>query len=249
MFLSGPPAIPFSSCKKRIMKTKIVALLFVFLTAWMPSTFAAKTVDVLISAPLRPKYVAKGYKKLYIADFIITGVHDIDKNVTINVNKEIKETLKSEFKDKSGYEVEDLKVEFDPAKKPEEYVDDPAFWTAQPIEPKEGSMILAGVVDFSNKEKTGLVSQRVTNPRTGLQRDVTTSRQRLQLILSVNLALLDASTGEKLFQENFREEETYDDVSNVNLPLFYDVFERMTPKIVGILVPYRVAGTRTLLEP
>jgi hypothetical protein len=61
--------------------------------------------------------------------------------------------------------------------------------------------------------------------------------------------LIDAQKGEKLFQENFKEEEVYDDVSNVSLPLFYDVFERMTPKIVGILVPYRVAGSRTLMEP
>ena len=232
------------------MKKKIVALLILFLTAWLSMTFAAKSTDVMISAPLRPKYVAKGYKKLYIADFIVTGVHDIDKNVSINVNKEIKETLKSEFKDKSGYEVEDLKLEFDPTKNPDDILKDTAYlgWRKTPS-PKRGSMILAGVVDFSNKEKTGMVSERVTNPRTGLQRDVTTSRQRLQLILAVSLYLLDAATGEKMFQENFREEETYDDVSNVNLPLFYDVFERMTPKIVGILVPYRVAGTRTLLEP
>ena len=110
-------------------------------------------------------------------------------------------------------------------------------------------MILAGAVDFSNKEKTGLVTERVTNPRTGMQRDVTSSKERMQLILSIDLYLLDAASGSKLFQENFREEETYDDVSTVSLPLFFDVFERMTPKIIGILVPYRVAGTRTLLEP
>jgi hypothetical protein len=214
-----------------------------------PSAYAKKSTEVQISAPLRPKYVAKGYKKLYICDFIITGTNDVDKVVNININKEIKETLKSEFKDKSGYEVEDLKVEFDKTKKPDEILKDPAFWMAQDIGKKEGTMILAGAVDFSNKQKSGLVTERVTNPRTGVQRDVTTTKERLQLILGVNLYLIDGSKGEKLFQENFREEEVYDDIDNVSLPLFYDVFERMTPKIVGILVPYRVAGSRTLLEP
>ena len=231
------------------MNKKRLFLFALLVAGLLSSAYASKSTEILISAPLRPKYVAKGYKKLYIADFIVTGVHDIDKTVSINVNKEIKETLKSEFKDKSGYEIEDLKIEYDKQRTPEDILGDAAFWSQQGVETKEGSMIFAGIVDFSNKEKSGLITERVTNPRTGLQRDVTTSRVRMQLILSMNLYLLDATKGEKLFQENFREEETYDDVSNVNLPLFYDVFERMTPKIVGILVPYRVAGTRTLLEP
>lgn len=231
------------------MKKTTALFVLIAMVAWLPSLFASKTTEVMISAPLRPKYVAKGYKKIYIADFIVGGEHDIDKNVNININKEIKETLKSEFRDKSGYEIEDLKIEIDKSKKPEDILKDASFWASQKIDPKEGAMILAGAVDFSNKEKSGLVTEHVTNPRTGMQRDVTSSRERLQLILSVNLYLIDAAKGEKLFQENFREEETYDDVSNVSLPLFYDVFERMTPKIVGILVPYRVAGTRTLLEP
>lgn len=226
-----------------------LVILVIFVICLFPTAYAKKSTEVQISAPLRPKYVAKGYKKLYISDFIITGTNDVDKVVNININKEIKETLKSEFKDKSGYEVEDLKVEFDKTKKPDEILKDPAFWMAQDIGKKEGTMILAGSVDFSNKQKSGLVTERVTNPRTGVQRDVTSTKERLQLILGVNLFLIDGTNGEKLFQENFREEEVYDDIDNVSLPLFYDVFERMTPKIVGILVPYRVAGSRTLLEP
>lgn len=231
------------------MMNKSTVLITIIIATFLPLSIFARTTEVMISAPLRPKYVPKGYKKIYIADFIVGGEHDIDKNVNININKEIKETLRTEFKDKSGYEIEDLKIEIDKSKKPEDILKDAAFWSSQNIEPKEGAMILAGAVDFSNHEKSGLVTERVTNPRTGIQRDVTSSRERLQLVLSVNLYLIDAGNGGKLFQENFREEETYDDVSNVSLPLFYDVFERMTPKIVGILVPYRVAGTRTLLEP
>ena len=231
------------------MNRLCIVIVVVFLVSLFPIAYAKKSTEVQISAPLRPKYVAKGYKKLFICDFIITGTNDVDKVVNININKEIKETLKTEFKDKSGYEVEDLKVEFDKTKKPDEILKDPAFWMAQDIGKKEGTMILAGSVDFSNKEKSGLITERVSNPRTGVQRDVTTTKARLQLILGVNLYLIDGTTGVKLFQENFREEEVYDDIDNVSLPLFYDVFERMTPKIVGILVPYRVAGSRTLLEP
>lgn len=231
------------------MKKHFALFLILFLVGFLSVVSGTKSTEVQISAPLRPKYVAKGYKKIYLADLMVGGDHDIDKNVNINVNKEIKETLKSEFKDKSGYEIDDLKIEIDKSRKPEDILKDPAFWAAQRIDPKEGAMILAGAVDFSNKEKNGLVTEKVTNPRTGIQRDITSSRQRMQLILGFNVYLIDAKTGQKLFSENFREEETYDDVSNVSLPLFYDVFERMTPKIVGILVPYRVAGTRTLLEP
>jgi hypothetical protein len=228
---------------------KISALILLSFLAFGGFACGSKSLDVQISAPLRPKYIAQGFKRLYIADFIVRGEHDVDTNVNINVNKEIKETLKSEFKDKSGYQVEDLKIEVPKDIQPIEVLRDPAFWQAQNISDRQASMILAGIVDFSNKEKSGLVTERVTNPRTGIQRDITSSRERLQLILNVTLFLIDAQKGEKLFQENFKEEEVYDDVSNVSLPLFYDVFERMTPKIVGILVPYRVAGSRTLMEP
>jgi hypothetical protein len=227
------------------------SLFIPLLSFFIPAFFGCgnKVAEIQISAPLRPKYIAQGYKRLYIADFVVGGEHDVDTHVNINVNKEIKETLKSEFKDKSGYQIEDLKLQLDKTAKAQEVFKDPEFWKAQQIPVREASMVLAGIVDFSNREKSGLVTERVTNPRTGLQRDLTTSRDRLQLILNVTLFLVDASSGQKLFQENFKEEEVYDDVSNVSLPLFYDVFERMTPKIVGILVPYRVAGSRTLMEP
>jgi hypothetical protein len=209
----------------------------------------AGTTEVQIMAPLRPKYVAKGYRRIYIADFSVSGQQDVDREIHINVNKEIKETLKSEFVDRSAYEVEDLRIEIPPDRKPEEVLKDPAFWMAMDIKNRENSLILAGAVEFSNHEKGGLMSERVTNPRTGAQRMVTSSRERLQLILGINLLLIEAKNGDKLFEETFKEEEIYDDVSNVSLPLFYDLFERIAPKIVGVLVPYRVAGSRTLLEP
>ncbi len=226
----------------------VVLFLFSFLFFNSIDSFAG-TTEVQIMAPLRPKYVAKGYRKIYIADFAEHGQRDVDRKIPINVNKEIKETLKSEFADRSSYDIEDLKIEIPPDRKPEEVLKDPAFWQAMDIKDRDTSLIVAGVVEFSNHEKGGLITERVTNPRTGTQRMVTSSRERLQLILGINLLLIEAKTGGKLFEETFKEEEIYDDIDNVSLPLFYDLFERIAPKIVGVLVPYRVPGSRTLLEP
>ncbi len=209
----------------------------------------AGSSEIQIMAPLRPKYVAKGYTRIYLADFSVSGEHNLDRQVNININKEIKETLKSEFIDRSAYAIEDLKIEIPPDRKPEEVLKDASFWMAMEIQDRGNSLILAGAVEFSNHEKGGLVTERVTNPRTGTQRVVTSSQERLQLILGINLLLIEAKNGEKLFEETFKEEEVYDDITNVSLPLFYDLFERIAPKIVGVLVPYRVAGSRTLLQP
>jgi hypothetical protein len=231
------------------MKKSWSLLFLCFLTFFPFKNCLAGNTEVQIMAPLRPKYVAKGYRKIYIADFYVTGQQDVDKQININVNKEIKETLKSEFVDRSSYEVEDLKIEIPADKKPEDVLKDPSFWQSMDIKDRDTSLILAGIVEFSNHEKGGLVTERVTNPRTGTQRMVTSSQDRLQLVLGINLLLIDSKNGEKLFEESFKEEEVYDDISNVSLPLFYDLFERITPKIVGVLVPYRVAGSRTLLEP
>jgi hypothetical protein len=229
------------------MKRRSILLLLSFLSL-LPFCFAG-TEEVQIMAPLRPKYVAKGLHKIYLADFYVTGQQDVDKQVNIDVNKEIKETLKSEFVDRSSYAVEDLKIEIPSDRKPEDVLKDPSFWNAIDIKDRDTSLIVAGIVEFSNHEKGGLVTERVTNPRTGTQRMVTSSQDRLQLVLGINLLLVDPKNGEKIFEESFKEEEVYDDVDNVSLPLFYDLFERITPKIVGVLVPYRVAGSRTLLEP
>jgi len=232
------------------MKTNCVYFLFLALLLLSFVSCGSNSAEVQISAPLRPKFAAKGYKKIYIADFLVTEQNDLDKNVNINVNKEITETLKSEFKDKSGYEVGTLKLEgVDKTRKTDEMLADPGFWSSQKIDDRAGSLILAGSVEFSNHQKSGLVTERVTNPRTGIQRDVASSRDRLQLVLAVDLFLVDAQNGQKLFNETFKEEQVYDDVTNVSLPLFYDVFEKIAPKIVGVLVPYRVAGSRILLEP
>jgi hypothetical protein len=231
------------------MKKNVVSLLLFFSLLLISLDSFAGSAEVQIMAPLRPKYVAKGFRKIYIADFYVTGQQDVDKEVHINVNKEIKETLKSEFVDRSSYEIEDLKIEIPADRKAEEVMKDPAFWAATDIKDRDTSLILAGLVEFSNHEKGGLVTERVTNPRTGTQRMVTSSRDQLQLVLGVNLLLIEAKDGHNLFEESFKEEEVYDDVTNVSLPLFYDLFERIAPKIVGVLVPYRVAGSRTLLEP
>ncbi|PWT91616.1 MAG: hypothetical protein C5B54_04960 [Acidobacteria bacterium] len=232
------------------MNKKASQFLVLFYVCLLLSACGTKSTEIQISAPLRPKYVAQGYKKLYIADFIITGVKDVDRETrNVNVNKEIKETLKSEFKDKSGYEIDDLKLEVPADRKPEDVLRDPQFWATQNIPNRDSSMIMAGVVEFSNHAKSGLVTEQVVNPRTGTERTITSPKDQLQLVLSVNLFLVDAQHGDKLFEETFKEEQVYDDVSNVSLPLFYDVFDRMAPKIVGVLVSYRVSGSRTLLEP
>jgi hypothetical protein len=229
---------------------KIMLVVFLFSFVCFPSFEAlAGTSEVQIMAPLRPKYVAKGYRKIYLADFVVSGERNVDKQIPINVNKEIKETLKSEFIDRSVFEIEDLKIEIPADRNPEEVLKDPSFWLAMEISDRDTSLILAGNVEFSNYEKGGLITERVTNPRTGTQRVVSSSRQRLQLILGINLLLVDPKTGGQLFEETFKEEEVYDDIEDVSLPLFYDLFERIAPKIVGVLVPYRVAGSRTLLEP
>ena len=231
------------------MKKNLLRFLFFLFCLSCFFSCGNNSTEVQISAPLRPKYAAKGYKRIYIADFFVSGQHDVDKDVNINVNKEITETLKSEFKDKSGYEVASLHVEADKNKKPEDILSDSSFWLNQNIEDRQNSIILAGAAEFSNHEKSGLVTERVTNPRTGLQRDVTSSRDRLQLVLAIDVYLIDGPSGQKVFNETFREEQVYDDISNVSLPLFYDVFEKIAPKIVGVLVPYRVAGSRILMEP
>lgn len=230
--------------KKQALHLIVLSALSLYLIAC-----GSTATEVQISSPLRPKYAAPGYKKIYIADFNVGGQQDVDHNIRFNVNKEIRETLRSEFKDRSGYKVEDLKVNYDKQRKPEEILQDTQFWSAMDLVDKEQSIILTGAVDFSNHQKSGLVTQHVTNPQTGVQRDLTSSHDQLQLVLDVNLYLIDAKSGGKLFQEDFKEEQTYDDVTTVSLPLFYDVFERMAPKIVGILVPYRVSGSRLLLEP
>jgi len=227
-------------------KTTLLILLLSFVFV---SCGGSKSSEVRIFAPLKAKFAAKNYKRVYLADFIIYGEHAMDKTINININKEIKETLKSEFKDKSHYEIEDLKIEYAKDKKPAELLQDSAFWASQKIPAKQETLILTGAVEFSNYAKSGLVTEQVTNPRTGGQRNVTTSRERMQLVMAVDLYLLDAVSGNKLFQETFREEEVYDDVSNVNLSLFYDIFERIAPKIVGVIVPYRITGARILLEP
>ena len=226
----------------------LVLFLFSFLSVLSPQCFAGST-EVQIMAPLRPKYVARGFRKIYIADFAVSGERDVDKQIPINVNKEIKETLKSEFVDRSAFEVSDLRIELPADRTAEEVLKDPSFWMAMDIKDRDTSLIVVGAVEFSNHEKGGLVTERVTNPRTGMQRTVSSSRERLQLILGINFLLVEAKSGQKLFEETFREEEVYDDISSVSLPLFYDLFERIAPKIVGVLIPYRVAGSRTLLEP
>src|SRR5215470_2913408 len=137
------------------MKNRSFLLILCFLN-FLPLCFAG-TEEVQIMAPLRPKYVTKGLRKIYLADFYVTGQQDVDKSVNINVNKEIKETLKSEFIDRSSYEVEDLKIEIPADRKPDEVLKDPAFWNSLDIKDRDTSLIVAGIVEFSNHEKGGLV--------------------------------------------------------------------------------------------
>src|SRR5688500_479970 len=121
------------------MKRTMLAL-FLFSSIYLPPVdcFAAST-EVQIMAPLRPKYVAKGYRKIYIADFVVSGERDVDKEIPINVNKEIKETLKSEFVDRSAYEISEIKLEIPADRKVEEVLKDPSFWMAMDIKDRDTS--------------------------------------------------------------------------------------------------------------
>ena len=184
------------------MNKKASQFLVLFYVCLLLSACGTKSTEIQISAPLRPKYVAQGYKKLYIADFIITGVKDVDRETrNVNVNKEIKETLKSEFKDKSGYEIDDLKLEVPADRKPDDVLRDPQFWATQNIPNRDSSMIMAGVVEFSNHAKSGLVTEQVVNPRTGTERTITSPKDQLQLVLSVKMQIHHAARQAGIFGE------------------------------------------------
>jgi len=230
------------------MKYKKTTLWLIILFSFLSFCSGQKSSEITIVIPMKPKFDAKNYKYLYITNFPVKKIYNVDKDIYFDPNEEITSRLKNELSN-----LVDLKIKYLEIKNQnneiETLIEDKGYWKNLELEEKESSIIFTGLIEFSNKDATGYFPREVTDARTGISRTINVREERLEVSLGIQVYIISAYSGELLYKENFKETSTFPETNKVSLSMFYILFDKLAPKLFNIIAPYNIKGTRFIVKP
>lgn len=231
------------------MKNLIHFLCIIVCLTLLVSCAGQKSAEVNIVLPMKAKFETKDYKHIYFTNLYVKKDYKVDQVVEIDPNEEIILHLKSQLSNLSDLKVKDFQMDYASItdQNYEKFVKNPDTWKNLNIEDKRSSLIFTGKVEFSNQDASGFFPREITDARTGITRTINIKEDKIEVGLGLDIYVISAETGEILYKENFKETSTFYETRKVTLPMFYVVFDRFEPKLVNILIPFKIKGHRFLI--
>jgi hypothetical protein len=196
-------------------------------------------VDVQVKLPVPQKIDVTGMRRVLIGGFRASDNPDLDIDV------EYAKFLKDLFRHKSNFEILDVAAPPLPEQELADVVRNAAYWKrlAQRF---SADLIIAGVIDFERTNKSGFVQEDIINPTNGQRYRQTRYADREGFSLAATHYFFRGSTGELLYEGKLTEEAVYQGLGNDALSALFQLGERMSPEILGVVTPREKSETRYL---
>jgi len=92
------------------------------------------------------------------------------------------------------------------------------------------------------------VTEDIISPATGQKVRRTRFAEREEYALEANLWFFKGANGAFLYEDTFHDRQIYEGKSNDALGIFYNLAERLTPDLVGVVAPQKRTEVRYLFE-
>lgn len=203
------------------------------------SAAGAGVIEVQVRLPMPQKIDVTGLRRVLVGGFRAGDNPDLDIDV------EYVKFLKGLLKRRSSFEVVDADAPPLPEQELADVVKNAAYWKriAQRF---SADLIVAGVVDFERNDKSGFVQEDIINPTNGQRYRRTRYAEREAFNLAATHYFFKGATGELLYEGKLTEESMYEGRGNDALSALFQLAERMSPEIMGVLMPREKSETRYL---
>lgn len=209
---------------------------------------SAGVVEVQVELPqaARVDLEKAGYRTLVVAPFLAgeppAGKTDyaFDREASRFFERLLRKETKLEVHDAAG-----TTLPFDDL---DRLADDHGFWQKLAMD-LHADLLLSGRVVFQSLNRSGYVENQSRSAITGrVVNDRPTFVYRTGIALSLDLVLIEGSTGDVLYRDRFLKDRTVDGGGGDPLQNFFDLMRGLSPSVLGIVIPQKTVATRYLLD-
>lgn len=179
-----------------------------------------ENVRVRIEMPRKAEIDLTGFQEIAITNFLVK-----EEAKSFDLNKELREYFAVEL----GQKLNDKITSTDIMPENEEVFQDKAFWQDVSSEKKD-ALYFTGSMEYTEEVRKAIKSaskRRFEEPFPEESR----IEERRFYSLSLHLYLIDAQTGEALYQRNFKESKTYRNPNQTSYFAFYDMMLNVRDKL------------------
>lgn len=212
----------------------VAALLWCATAAGGP---ARVTVELPVPAKLDTAYV----KTILVARFMASEQPGFD------VGKEFVRFVRRELAKGTHIRVLEIDPPALPEQSPEDLIKNYVFWKHLGEE-YGADLIVSGRVAFTNADRSAFIQEDTISPMTGQKIRQTRFAEREEFAFETNLWFFKGANGAFLYEDTLRNREVYEGRSNDPLQAFYGLAERITPDLLGVLVPQSREEPRYLFD-
>ena len=179
-----------------------------------------KNSRIQIEMPGHSKIKLSDYKKIVITNFLLKN-----EVKEFHVNKELAEYFSAELnqESKTSTTTEDILIEKD------ENFENKDFWKTLTPEP-EGILYFSGKIEYTQEIRKALIGKakkQFEDPFPSPQKLATRKFYTLQM----DIYLIDAKTGNAVYQKNFKESQSYTNPNQTGYFAFFDLMLRVKDKL------------------
>ncbi len=206
---------------------------------WPAAAPAADTATVLVALPLPPRIDTSIYHRVLCARVVTNDLPLVDPG------RETVAALKRLMARGTSLAVLDVEPPNLPEQTEEELLKNAAFWK-HIAEEYGADLVVSGSVSFTTKDVSGFVEEDIISPVTGQKIRQTRYAEREAFTLRASLWFFKGANGSLLYEDSFRQTQTYEGKTTEALAAFYEIIELMNPEFLSVLATTTRQDPRTI---
>ena len=223
----------------------IKPLTAVFLTLTLPLAVSADVIEVKLKLPVKPKLAITGDEKVAVAPFVIAskGEKKNDRAAKVDVQQEFNRYLRKQLAKSTKLKLVDVGQTRLPGNDIKTLQSATDYW--KEIGARTGAdFIVTGIVDFDINDKSGYKTEEYTSPIDGRTFYRQVLVESTGFVFDIDLAVINADTGEMVLEENFRDFKEFDQRNYDEILGLFENLRSLETQLVGIFVAQETSATR-----
>jgi len=194
--------------------------------------------QVPVATPIRAALDVSRFQRVVVAGFVTSERDPIDTNA------EMVRLLGSQLRTRSQLGV----VAGEPAAIDRQQLDDAVYWRRFGEE-HGAPLIVTGTASFTSQFETLRLGTQIEMLRAGGEMRAPAVLDRTRFTLDGTVVFIDGGTGDRLYAHAFRENALYSNDEKVfALSAYFDLMDRMLPRLLRLVSDQVFYGTRILLK-
>jgi hypothetical protein len=217
----------------------VIVALCIPLAAW------ADVIEVKLKLPVKPKLNITGDEKVAVAPFVIAskGEKKNDRAAKVDVQQEFGRYLKKQLAKSTKLRLVDVGQTRLPGTDIKTLQTATDYW--KELGARTGAdFIVTGIVDFDINDKSGYKTEEYTSPADGRTFYRQVLVESTGFVFDIDLAVINADTGEMVLEENFRDFKEFDQRNYDEILGLFENLRSLETQLVGIFVAQETSATR-----